>query len=99
MTIHPEAEGWYLDPYGLHEQRWFSAGRPSRLVRDGLVEANDTPPDEPLEGPLVLAPTAASPVDAHDQRRADDKQRGTAYDGGTAWDAAIDAATTWGPLA
>jgi hypothetical protein len=32
-------EGWYLDPYGIHEQRWMSGGRPTRLVRDAGTEA------------------------------------------------------------
>jgi hypothetical protein len=27
-----EAEGWYRDPYELHTDRWFSAGRPTALV-------------------------------------------------------------------
>jgi len=26
VTSDDDAEGWYMDPYGLHEQRWFSAG-------------------------------------------------------------------------
>jgi len=28
-------EGWYSDPYRLHEHRWFSDGKPTALVRDG----------------------------------------------------------------
>jgi hypothetical protein len=28
------AEGWYRDPYGIHQDRWFSAGTPTSLVRD-----------------------------------------------------------------
>jgi hypothetical protein len=39
-------EGWYTDPFGLHEARWMSAGRPTKLVRDGTVESYDAPPDE-----------------------------------------------------
>ena len=26
-------EGWYSDPYRVHEQRWFSDGTPTILVR------------------------------------------------------------------
>ena len=39
-------EGWYSDPYGRHEARWMSDGRPTKLVRDDGVEAYDDPPDE-----------------------------------------------------
>lgn len=47
---HPssEVEGWYTDPFGRHEARWFSAGAPTKLVRDGTAESYDPPPDEPF---------------------------------------------------
>jgi hypothetical protein len=38
------AQGWHRDPFSLHEGRWFSAGRPTRLVRDHGVESYDEPP-------------------------------------------------------
>jgi hypothetical protein len=38
------AQGWYQDPFGLHEARYFSAGRPTRLVRDSGIESYDDPP-------------------------------------------------------
>jgi hypothetical protein len=42
------AEGWYRDPSGSHEQRWFSAGKPTDLIRDGAVEGHDPyPADAP----------------------------------------------------
>jgi hypothetical protein len=41
-------QGWYQDPYGLHEDRYFSAGLPTKLVRDGEHESYDLPPDEVL---------------------------------------------------
>jgi hypothetical protein len=44
------AQGWYRDPYGLHEDRYFSQGRPTKLVRDGERESYDEPPDRPLPG-------------------------------------------------
>jgi hypothetical protein len=47
-----EEEGWYVDPYGVHEARWISAGRPTALVRDAGVEALDPPPSVPFKGPL-----------------------------------------------
>ena len=37
-------EGWFTDPYGIHEARWLSDGRPTKLVRDGGVESHDEPP-------------------------------------------------------
>jgi len=51
------AEGWYRDPFAIHEDRWMSQGRPTKLVRDGGTEAYDPPPDLPLPATLV-------PVDA-----------------------------------
>lgn len=42
------AQGWYRDPYGLHEDRYFSGGLPTKLVRDGQRESYDLPPDELL---------------------------------------------------
>jgi hypothetical protein len=56
--VDPElgsATGWYQDPYRLHELRWISSGRATRLVRDGDVNSSDVPPAEPFEGPLVAA--------------------------------------------
>lgn len=46
-------QGWFVDPFGVHEQRWFSQGRTTALVRDGRAEAQDPPPDGPVPGPLV----------------------------------------------
>lgn len=69
-----EAEGWYKDPFGLHEARWFSDGRPTALVRDGGAEATDPPPDTPLTGPPV--PVDVTPgTDGEDLRRADEAER------------------------
>ncbi|HEY5110618.1 MAG TPA: hypothetical protein VII96_13505 [Acidimicrobiales bacterium] len=64
------AEGWYRDPYGIHEQRWFSGGRPSALVRDEAVESNDPPPGTPLPETPVRA--LAPPPNGDDLRRAGD---------------------------
>ncbi len=46
-----DVEGWYLDPYGIHEARWFSDGTPTFLVRDGHQEAHDAPPPGPPPAP------------------------------------------------
>ena len=74
MSPEIDAEGWYLDPYGLHEQRWFSSGKPSRLVRDGQVESNDPPPDRPFDGPLSPAPAGRAIDGGCDLRRADEAE-------------------------
>ena len=34
-------EGWYEDPAGRHEFRWFSQGAPTDLVKDGQLTAHD----------------------------------------------------------
>lgn len=48
------AQGWYHDPYGVHQHRYFSAGEPTKLVRDLGQESYDPPPDEPLpDGELI----------------------------------------------
>ncbi len=69
-------EGWYKDPYGRHEARWISDGTPSALVRDGEVESQDPPPDEPITAPMerVAGPTR---VDGGDLKRADEAESHT----------------------
>lgn len=69
------AEGWYLDPYKLHTDRWFSDGRPTALVRDDGVESRDPPPSEEFAEPLVRTPENPQ-EDAGDLRRADDAEAG-----------------------
>jgi len=50
------ARGWYQDPYTIHEHRYFSAGLPTKLVRDGGHESYDPPPDGQFpDGELVPA--------------------------------------------
>jgi hypothetical protein len=67
------AEGWYRDPYGLHDDRWFSDGRPTNLVRDEGIEARDEPPRG--EPPLPLEPIPEiGPSDSRDLLRADDAE-------------------------
>lgn len=38
-----QRQGWCADPTRQHEQRWFSAGMPTDLVRDGAVEGRNSP--------------------------------------------------------
>jgi hypothetical protein len=53
-------QGWGGDPFGLHEQRYFSAGHPTKLVRDGGVEAYDEPPAGEFSPGDVAAVTSVS---------------------------------------
>jgi transpeptidase family protein len=39
-------QGWHPDPYEIHDDRWFSDGKPTRLVRDQGIESYDEPPAE-----------------------------------------------------
>jgi hypothetical protein len=48
-----QEEGWYVDPYELHEARWISAGVPTALIRDGQSESTDVPPTPGYKGPLT----------------------------------------------
>lgn len=69
------AEGWYEDPFAIHEYRWFSGGDPTGLVRDGHIEGTDPPPDGDVPGPLVPARSDADARgDGGDLRRADDAE-------------------------
>lgn len=43
-----DPQGWYRDPYGSHDDRWFSGGRPTSLVRDQGAESYDEPPQDRL---------------------------------------------------
>jgi hypothetical protein len=46
------AQGWQRDPYDSHEDRWFSDGEPTSLVRDQGTESYDKLP----RGQLPLDP-------------------------------------------
>jgi len=89
MTTKRPAQGWYQDPFGIHELRYFSQDRPTKLVRDGKAESYDSPPDRPLpDGDLVPAAERVA-ADGADLRRAD--EAGTdPYDAGKARRAAFD---------
>jgi hypothetical protein len=69
-------EGWYVDPYGVHQARWISAGTPTALVRDGGVESQDPPPSAPFEGELQELEETESP-DGEDLLRADSAEAQT----------------------
>jgi hypothetical protein len=48
-------QGWFVDPFGIHQHRWFSEGRPTALVRDDRTEGQDPPPAGPVSGRMVPA--------------------------------------------
>jgi hypothetical protein len=94
MTSASPAQGWYRDPYGLHEDRYFSQGLPTKLVRDGEHESYEPPPDQPLpEAGLVPAEQpGGEAADGSDLLRAgqaeyryDPGKALTEAFGGTAW--------------
>jgi hypothetical protein len=49
---HPKPMGWFQDPYHVHEARYVSDGKPTKLVRDGRIESYDPRPGI-VPGPLV----------------------------------------------
>ena len=61
-------EGWAPDPFDAHEVRFFVDGKPTKLVRDGSVEAfDDLPPrstwPESLRMPRLAEPIIEHPVE------------------------------------
>jgi hypothetical protein len=46
-----QLQGWCADPFQLHKERYFSSGRPTKLVRDGKVESYEDPPSDTYEVP------------------------------------------------
>jgi hypothetical protein len=87
----PQAQGWYRDPYALHEDRYMSEGTPTKLVRDDGSESYDPPPDRPLpDGELVtVEPPANEELHGADLRRADDSCGDAPYDPAVAMEAAF----------
>ena len=76
-----QAQGWYRDPYELHEDRYLSAGVPTKLVRDGGKESYDPPPDAPLPpGALIpVEPQDTDVTDGADLHRADEASQDPPY--------------------
>ncbi|HUA40264.1 MAG TPA: hypothetical protein VMA32_01770 [Streptosporangiaceae bacterium] len=72
-----EIQGWYSDPYGVHEDRYFSAGRATKLIRDAGQESYHEPPAQPYD-PAELVPAVAQVDDGSDGidlRSADEAER------------------------
>jgi hypothetical protein len=72
----PQAEGWFEDPYLLHEHRWFSSGTPTKLVRDEGRESYDPAPDSPASRPLVEVSYSSDTRSSVELLRADDPEGG-----------------------
>lgn len=69
-----DEEGWFTDPFGLHEARWLSQGTPTKLVRDRGVESYDEPPDEVPDHEPVRIEEDVAPDGGADLLRADDAE-------------------------
>jgi len=90
-----DKEGWFQDPYRLHQDRWFSQGEPTKLVRDAGVETYDPPPQAPYSGPLARPEPTEAPRGPSDLRRADDFE--TAPGRSDYVDRAFDVVAEYGP--
>jgi hypothetical protein len=55
-----ELQGWYADPFRIHEARYFSVGQPTALVRDGGTESYDEPPAGDQDPAAATATTTAA---------------------------------------
>lgn len=96
-TVTEMTFGWFQDPYHLHQDRYFSAGQPTKLVRDAGLESYDPPPDIPLpEPPTPAASHANHSSGGADMRRADDAEREAPYDQRAACQKATSAAVRFG---
>jgi hypothetical protein len=92
-----QAQGWYRDPYLVHEDRYFSVGQPTKLVRDAGMQRYDPPPAGPATVGLVEV-RHVPPTDGSDLRRADDRSAGAVYDLKAALWAAVDRVAIYGPV-
>jgi hypothetical protein len=80
LWVRVKAEGWFVDPFGAHEARWFSGGWPTALIRDSGVESHEDPPGTTYVGHLTPADEESS-VGPDDLRRAGTEDE--AYDPST----------------
>jgi hypothetical protein len=88
-----QAQGWYRDPWAIHEDRYFSGGTPTKLVRDGSRESYDEPPpgESPPEAGLVSAERLPDEANGgSDLRRADGAADDPPYEAGKARRAVLD---------
>jgi hypothetical protein len=73
-------EGWFTDPYAIHEARWLSDGRATKLVRDGGVESYDEPPPGAPSVVPERIEALPSATNGSDLLRSDDAERADAHD-------------------
>ena len=57
-----DLQGWHADPFGRHEERYFSAGQPTSLVRDGSTEGHDDPSAGNGDPAAAISMEAAAPA-------------------------------------
>lgn len=88
MNITSIAEGWYRDPFGVHEARWMSMGAPTALVKDAGVEGSDPQPAVRPPGPLLPVEPERGVDHGSDLRRADAAGRHTGFDASAAQETA-----------
>jgi hypothetical protein len=91
VTTTKGAQGWYEDPYRIRQDRWFSGGQPSSLVRDAGIESKDPPPATVYAGELTPSSIAGGAVNGSDLQRVGDRRKADP------WEVAADA-STWFPL-
>jgi hypothetical protein len=97
-VIPVKAQGWYRDPYGLHEDRYLSDGQPTKLVRDGGAESYDPPPPRPPKAELVEV-THSPSANGSDLRRVDEKEsRPSVYDKESWFAAVLDGVAVFSPV-
>jgi hypothetical protein len=65
-----DLQGWQTDPFGVHQERYFSQGLPTRLVRDGGTESFDEPPSNLSTDPESGSAAGTVEADEDDNRRA-----------------------------
>jgi hypothetical protein len=96
MMSDQDFEGWFTDPYAVHEARWLSDGRPTKLVRDGAVESYDEPPP----GPPTVVPERleadSSAANGDDLMRADGAEETDPYDASSQVMEALDSFAQFG---
>jgi Penicillin binding protein transpeptidase domain/NTF2-like N-terminal transpeptidase domain len=73
-------QGWYPDPYERHDDRWFSDGKPTRLVRDHGTESCDEPPLEHPRAPLPPDSTGRDEPGEKQLRSAENAGQDGSYD-------------------
>jgi hypothetical protein len=63
-TADSPLDGWHPDPFGMHEERYFNRGEPTRLIRDSGIEPYDDDDDTAVDKPDVTATPSAGAGEA-----------------------------------